>query len=159
MTAPHVSLICGRAFDLEGKVVGTVGAGRIGQLVLQRLKVCMPQVPHLHVTRPGWFMFVAVQACMLQHHECWLHRLQLSAAIPASAALADLAAMFAEFMSAMHLVMLSVAFCRASTVKSFCTATMASCRQMSSKSSALNAAKWRSSLSASLLSHLSHSWC
>lgn len=32
-----ISEIAAKAFDLEGKKVGTVGAGRIGQLVLQRL--------------------------------------------------------------------------------------------------------------------------
>ena len=30
------------AYDLENKVVGTVGTGRIGQLVLARLKVSRP---------------------------------------------------------------------------------------------------------------------
>lgn len=30
------------AYDLENKVVGTVGTGRIGQLVLARLKVGLP---------------------------------------------------------------------------------------------------------------------
>ena len=34
----NVSGIAYRAFDLEGKTVGTVGAGRIGKLLLQRLK-------------------------------------------------------------------------------------------------------------------------
>ena len=34
----NVAGIAYRAYDLEGKTVGTVGAGRIGRLLLQRLK-------------------------------------------------------------------------------------------------------------------------
>ncbi|RZC56797.1 hypothetical protein C5167_015652 [Papaver somniferum] len=34
----NVAAIAHRAYDLEGKTVGTVGAGRIGKLLLQRLK-------------------------------------------------------------------------------------------------------------------------
>lgn len=34
----NVAQIAHRAYDLEGKTVGTVGAGRIGRLLLQRLK-------------------------------------------------------------------------------------------------------------------------
>jgi formate dehydrogenase len=34
----NVADICRNSFDIEGKVVGTVGAGRIGYRVLQRLK-------------------------------------------------------------------------------------------------------------------------
>lgn len=34
----NVAGIAYRAYDLEGKTVGTVGAGRIGKLLLQRLK-------------------------------------------------------------------------------------------------------------------------
>ncbi|KAL3813787.1 hypothetical protein ACJIZ3_015055 [Penstemon smallii] len=34
----NVAAISHRAYDLEGKIVGTVGAGRIGRLLLQRLK-------------------------------------------------------------------------------------------------------------------------
>jgi len=34
----NVAGIAHRAYDLEGKTVGTVGAGRIGRLLLQRLK-------------------------------------------------------------------------------------------------------------------------
>jgi len=34
----NVAAIAYRSYDLEGKTVGTVGAGRIGRLLLQRLK-------------------------------------------------------------------------------------------------------------------------
>ena len=34
----NVAEIAYRAYDLEGKTIGTVGAGRIGRLLLQRLK-------------------------------------------------------------------------------------------------------------------------
>ncbi|PHU14484.1 Formate dehydrogenase, mitochondrial [Capsicum chinense] len=35
----NVAGIAHKAYDLEGKIVGTVGAGRIGRLLLQRLKL------------------------------------------------------------------------------------------------------------------------
>lgn len=35
----NVAEICHRSYDLMDKVVGTVGAGRIGQELMQRLKV------------------------------------------------------------------------------------------------------------------------
>lgn len=38
-----VSAIARNAFDLEGKVIGTLGAGRIGRLVLQRVKPFDPK--------------------------------------------------------------------------------------------------------------------
>lgn len=34
----NVAAIAHRAYDLEGKTIGTVGAGRIGKLLLQRLR-------------------------------------------------------------------------------------------------------------------------
>lgn len=39
----HVSDIARNAFDLENKVIGTIGAGRIGYRVLQRLKPFDPK--------------------------------------------------------------------------------------------------------------------
>jgi formate dehydrogenase len=35
----NVAAVAYKAFDLEGKTVGTVGSGRIGQELLKRLKV------------------------------------------------------------------------------------------------------------------------
>jgi len=35
----NVAAVAYRAFDLQGKTVGTVGSGRIGQELLKRLKV------------------------------------------------------------------------------------------------------------------------
>ena len=49
----NVAAVAYRAFDLQGKTVGTVGSGRIGQELLKRLKVHAPNPrapsPHLHV--------------------------------------------------------------------------------------------------------------
>ncbi len=39
----RVSDIARNAFDLEGKVIGTLGAGRIGRLVLERLRPFNPK--------------------------------------------------------------------------------------------------------------------
>ncbi len=39
----QVSDIARNAFDLEGKVIGTLGAGRIGRLVLERLRPFNPK--------------------------------------------------------------------------------------------------------------------
>ena len=39
----NVSQIARNAFDLEGKVIGTIGAGRIGYRVLQRLAPFAPK--------------------------------------------------------------------------------------------------------------------
>ena len=36
-----VGKIAERAYDLEGKIIGTVGAGRIGQRILKRLQVTL----------------------------------------------------------------------------------------------------------------------
>lgn len=39
----NVAAIAYRSYDLEGKTVGTVGAGRIGQLLMQRY-IYMPKI-------------------------------------------------------------------------------------------------------------------
>ena len=39
----NVSQVARNAFDLEGKVIGTIGAGRIGYRVLQRLVPFAPK--------------------------------------------------------------------------------------------------------------------
>ena len=39
----NVSAVARNSFDLEGKVIGTIGAGRIGRRVLQRLRPFNPK--------------------------------------------------------------------------------------------------------------------
>lgn len=47
----NVAAVAYRAFDLEGKTVGTVGSGRIGQELLKRLKVfCEANLVETRVT-------------------------------------------------------------------------------------------------------------
>ena len=72
--------ICCSAFDLEDKVVGTVGAGRIGQRVLQRLAVSGSLAVH------SCLVVCSSQICCLQipFHGCFLLDLPMRAAFGAS---------------------------------------------------------------------------
>ena len=49
-----VGKIAERAYDLEGKIIGTVGAGRIGQRILKRLQVSL-NCPLLN-SRQDWIV-------------------------------------------------------------------------------------------------------
>ena len=45
-----IGAVCKKAYDLENKCIGIVGAGRIGRLVMERLKVSLPAVIHFSTT-------------------------------------------------------------------------------------------------------------